>query len=216
MPGFYLDILNKKQVKTLAQLSFLGKLGFYMAGGTGLALQLGHRTSLDFDFYNSKHFSSPDLCDEIENRFKNQVKGISQQKDTVFCEVNNVDLSFFWYKYRLIERPLTYQGILLAGLKDIAAMKLVAVGHRPAKRDYIDIFYLLGKFSLDEMFSLAYKKYPNFNSYLSVRALSYFEDLEDPSQRSIKVIDPDFSWKQAKDKIFVEVKKYQLAMIKKQ
>src|SRR3972149_1171276 len=63
---------------------------------------------------------------------------------------------------------------------DIAAMKLVAAGHRPAKRDYIDIFYLLKKFTLKEIFTFAHKKYANFNSYLSQRALAYFEDLEDP------------------------------------
>ncbi|OGD89819.1 hypothetical protein A3D07_03385 [Candidatus Curtissbacteria bacterium RIFCSPHIGHO2_02_FULL_42_15] len=52
----YFNILNKSQLKILPQLSFLEKLGFYMAGGTALALQIGHRTSLDFDFYNPKHF----------------------------------------------------------------------------------------------------------------------------------------------------------------
>src|SRR3989344_506824 len=216
MPGFYSNILNKKQVKTLAQLSFLEKLGFYMAGGTALALQLGHRTSLDFDFYNPKHFPAPDLYSKIQKNFKEKSKKISQQKDTLFCKVNDIDLSFFWYQYPLIARPLIYQGVTLASLEDIAAMKLVAIGHRPAKRDYIDIFYLLKKFSLEEIFSFAHNKYQKFNSYLSQRALSYFEDLEDPKQRSIKVLDPDFSWPEAKKKLFEEVKKYQLSILKKQ
>src|SRR3990167_492658 len=215
MPVFYPDILNQRQAKTLAKLKFLEKLGFYMAGGTALALQLGHRTSLDFDFYNPKHFSSPDLYEEIENTFKNQTVKISQKKDTVFCKVYDVDLSFFWYQYRLIERPVLYKGILLASLEDIAAMKLVAVGHRPAKRDYIDIFYLLKKITLEEIFSFTHKKYPTFNSYHSQRALSYFGDLEDNNQRSIKVLDPDFSWEKANNKIFTEVKKYQLSMLRK-
>lgn len=215
MPVFYPDILNKKQVKVFAKLKFLEKLGFYMAGGTALALQINHRTSLDFDFYNPKHFSSPDLYEEIENTFKNQTVKISQKKDTVFCKVYDVDLSFFWYQYRLIEKPVLYQGILLASLEDIAAMKLVAVSHRPAKRDYIDIFYLLKKFTLKDLFSFANKKYPTFNSYYSQRALTYFEDIEDNNQRLIKVLDPDFSWSEAKDKLFAEVKKYQLSILKK-
>src|SRR3989344_2078389 len=213
---FYPNILNQKQVKTLAPLSFLEKLGFYLAGGTALALQIGHRTSLDFDFYNPKHFSAPDLYSEIQKNFKEKAKKISQQKDTLFCNVNGVDLSFFWYQYSHITRPVTYQCITLASLEDIAAMKLVAAGHRPAKRDYIDIFYLLKKFSLEEIFTFAHKKYANFNSYLSQRALAYFEDLEDPKQRSHKVLDPNFSWPEAKKKIFAEVKKYQLSLLKKQ
>ena len=216
MHVFYPGILNAKQTKIISQLSFLQKLGFYLAGGTALALQLGHRTSLDFDFYSPKHFSAASLFNEIEQIFKNEAKKISQQKDTLFCNVNGVDLSFFWYQYSHITRPVTYQCITLASLEDIAAMKLVAAGHRPAKRDYIDIFYLLKKFSLEEIFSFAHKKYANFNSYLSQRALAYFEDLEDPKQRSIKVLDPNFSWPEAKKKIFAEVKKYQLSLLKKQ
>lgn len=215
MPRFYPKILNQNQANIFPQLSFLEKLGFYLAGGTALTIQLGHRTSLDFDFYSPKHFSAPDLYSKIQKNFKEKAKKISQQKDTLFCKVNNVDISFFWYTYRLIEKPILCQGVPMAGLKDIAAMKLVAAGHRPAKRDYIDILYLLEKFDLAEMFSFAYKKYPNFNSYLSLRALTYFEDLESPNQRSIKVLDPNFSWSKAKDKIFAEVKKYQLSMLKK-
>jgi len=213
MQTFYPEILNANQAKVLTQLFFLQKLGFYLAGGTALALQIGHRTSLDFDFYNPKHFSAADLYEKIENTFNNQAKKIGQEKDTLFCKVNNVDLSFFWYQYAFISKPVIYQDTAMASLEDIAAMKLVAAGHRPAKRDYIDIFYLLKKFTLQEIFSFASKKYPNFNSYLSQRALGYFDDLEDPSQRSIKVLDPNFSWQKAKDEIFAEVKKYQLSML---
>lgn len=214
MPTFYPKILNVKQAKVLSKLSFLEKLGFYLAGGTACALHLGHRTSLDFDFYSPKHFSAPDLYDKIAENFNNQVTKISQQKDTLFCKINDVDISFFWYSYPLIEKPANCQGVSLANLADIAAMKLVAVGHRPAQRDYIDIFYLLEKFTLEEMFSFAHRKYPNFNSYLAVRALSYFEDLKD-SKKRIKVLDPDYSWEKAKNKIFAEVKKYQLSILRK-
>lgn len=215
MAAFHLNILSQNQLKTFKQISFMKKLGFYLAGGTSLAIQLGHRTSQDFDFYNPKHFSAPKLYEKIEERFGSSAKKISQQKDTLFCQINSVDFSFFWYQYQLIERLTICQGVPMASLKDIAAMKVVAVSHRPAKRDYIDIYYLMQKFNLKDMFSFAFEKFPNFNGYLSARALTYFEDLEDTNQRSIKVLDPDFSWPKAKKKIFQEVKKYQLAIIKK-
>lgn len=211
----YFNVLNKNQLKIFPQLSFLEKLGFYMAGGTALALQIGHRTSLDFDFYNPKHFSPSFLYDKIENIFKYNAEKISQHKDTLLCKVEKVDLSFFWYSHKLIENPVNSQGILLASLEDIAAMKLIAISSRPAQRDYIDIFYLLKKFTIEEMFAFGYKKYPNFNHYLSLRALTYFADLEDSNKRPIKVLAPDFSWEKAKDKIFAEVKKYQLSIIRK-
>ena len=211
----HLNILNSRQLKIFPQLIFLEKLGFYMAGGTALALQLGHRTSLDFDFYNIKHFSSSDLYNKIENIFKYNSEKISTAKDTLLCLVSEVDMSFFWYSHKLIDNPIKVKGVLLASLQDIAAMKLIAISSRPAQRDYIDIFYLLKKFTLEEMFAFGYKKYPNFNHYLALRALTFFKDLEDSNKRSIKIFDPDFSWPKAKEKIFTEVKKYQLAMIKK-
>ena len=65
------------------------------------------------------------------------------------------------------------------------------------------------------MFALVGKKYPNFNQYFTLRALGYFKDLKDEQLRRIKVFDKDFSWEKAKEKIFAETKKYQLAMIKK-
>src|SRR3989344_905141 len=211
----YFNVLNENQLKIFPQLFFLEKLGFYMAGGTALALQIGHRTSLDFDFYNPKHFASSPLYDKIENISKSNAEKISQHKDTLICRADGVNLSFFWYSHKLIENPINAQGILLASLGDIAAMKLIAISSRPVQRDYIDIFYLLKKFTLEEMFAFGYKKYPNFNHYLSLRALTYFEDLEDSNKRPIKILDPDFSFLKAKDMIFAEVKKYQLSILKK-
>jgi len=152
---------------------------------------------------------------KLKNIFKYSAEKISQHKDTLICRADGVDLSFFWYSYKLIENPVNAQGILLASLQDIAAMKLIAISSRPVQRDYIDIFYLLKKFTIEEMFALGYKKYPNFNHYLSLRALTYFADLEDSNKRPIKVLDPDFSWGKATVKIFAEVKKYQLSILRK-
>ena len=85
----YFNILNKKQLKIFPQLSFLEKLGFYMAGGTALALQIGHRTSLDFDFYSHKHFASSSLYDKIENIFKYNAEKISIAQ-------RHLDLQSWW------------------------------------------------------------------------------------------------------------------------
>ena len=106
-------------------------------------------------------------------------------------------------------------GIRVASCQDIAAMKLIAISHRPVKRDYVDIYYLFEKFSLKEMFSFVSKKYPNFNQYFALRALTYFEDIgEREKKRPIKVLDKNISWEKAKKKIFEEVKKYQLGMLR--
>ena len=216
MKQFYLKVLNKNQAEIFPKLSFLKKEKFYLAGGTALALQIGHRTSIDFDFYSQRRFDPPDLYKKIETVFKEAVQKTAQEKNTLFCTVNKVDFSFFWYEYPLIQPLKLIKKVPVASLEDITAMKLIAISHRPVKRDYIDIFYLLRVFNLEKMFSFVKKKYPNFNQYFSLRALTYFDDVKDKEdKRPIKILDKNFSWKKAKQKIFEEVKKYQLAMLKK-
>lgn len=212
---YFLKILNKEQLLVFSQLGFLRKEGFYLGGGTALALQLGHRTSVDFDFYSPKHFDSNKLFNRLENIFGEETKKIGEEEDTLFCRLNDVDCSFFWYSHPLIKKAKIIKNVSVASMEDVSAMKLIAVSRRPVKRDYIDIFYLLKTFSLEEIFSFTQKKYPKVNLYFSLRALTYFEDVENGVKREIKILDKDFSWEKAKKKIFEEVEKYQLGMIKK-
>ncbi|MFV1917753.1 MAG: nucleotidyl transferase AbiEii/AbiGii toxin family protein, partial [Patescibacteria group bacterium] len=167
------------------------------------------------DFYIPQHFEAAELYYEIEKIFGEASEKTLDEEDTLFCTVEETDLSFFWYQHPLIKKTREYKGVALACLEDIAAMKLIAISRRPAKRDYIDIFFLLKIFSVEEMFSFASKKYPNINLYYSIRALSYFDDIKESDKRPVKVFDKDFSWASAKRKILQEVRKYQLAMIKK-
>lgn len=215
MVKFHSQVLNESQKRIVSKLSFLKDDNFYLAGGTALALHLGHRTSLDFDFYNQRHFDSVLVYEKIENIFKSDAVLSLREKDTMFCKIAGVDNSFFWYKYPLVKKPIEFEGILLASQQDIAAMKMIAIYQRPAKRDYIDVYFLLKNFTLKDMFSFVKKKYPNFNLYLSLRALVYFEDLRDEEEREVKILDKSFSWEKAKKEIFEKVKEYQLAMIKK-
>ena len=212
--SYFLNILNPEQRKVFDKLSFLNR-DFYLAGGTALALQIGHRTSLDFDFYSDRHFDASDLYDKLEEVFREHVSQTAREKDTLFVRINNVDCSFFWYGHKLIEKPVIIEGIPVASFEDVAAMKLIAVSRRPAKRDYVDIYFLFQKFNLKEIFALAKRKYPDINLYYSLRALTYFDDVDESDKRPVKIFDKDFSWEKAKKKIFEEVKKYQLSMLKK-
>src|SRR3989339_1606721 len=128
---FYTSILDKNQQEVLPKLEFLTKKGFYLAGGTALSLQIGHRTSVDFDFFIQDHFDSNELVDEINKVFTTNSKITLIEKDTVFANINGVDCSFFWYQYPLIKTAEIVSGVKLASLEDISAMKLLAVSHRP-------------------------------------------------------------------------------------
>jgi len=211
---FYPRVLNKNQKKILNYLDFFPQ-DIYLAGGTGLALQLGHRTSVDFDFYSLKSFKVEEILFEFQKKFKNLV--VRQViKDTLILNIFNIDLSLFYYPYKLIKPLLSYRQIKIATAEDIAAMKIVSIIQRGKRRDFIDIFYLLGKYSLKQLINFTLKKYPGFQEGVILKALIYFEDAEEEElERRIEVFDKNFSWKKAKEKIFSEVRRYQLAMIKK-
>lgn len=217
MDPFHFEILGQKQAEIFPKLAFIKGEGFYLAGGTGLALQIGHRTSVDFDFYSQKHFDPARFYTRIEAIFRGRTTKTLQEKDTLFCLVRDVELSFFFYEYPLLKKTILIRGVPVASLEDIAAMKLIAISHRPAQRDYIDIFFLLQRFSLAEMFGYVGKKYKTFNRYFAMRALTYFEDIkrEREEARAITVLDKHFSWEKAKRKIIEEVRAYQLRMLKK-
>lgn len=202
----YLDILDRKRKKFLSQFGFLRKYGFYMAGGTALALQIGHRQSLDFDFYTEKEFDNKKLFLELEKRFKKVIL-IQKQEQTLIVRINEVEISFFHYSYPLICALIKLEEIYLAAEQDIAAMKIIAISDRGTKRDFIDIYFLLKKFSLKEIFEFVKKKYPMFNIYVGLRGLTYFVDAEKRQKRKLYLIQ-SVSWKEVKGFLINEVKKY--------
>jgi len=90
----YLSVLNRKQKELLKKLGFLKKYGFYLAGGTALALQIGHWTSLDFDFYTKKKFNSQRLREKFDKKFKT-VQEIYIAEDTLGLSVEDTGGKFF-------------------------------------------------------------------------------------------------------------------------
>lgn len=96
-------ILNWNQKRILKQIEFLKKFGFYLAGGTAIALQFGHRTSKDLDFYTFKHFKSTNVIKEFKIIFGKKVTQIRRAPDTLFLKIKQTDLSFFRYPFRLLD-----------------------------------------------------------------------------------------------------------------
>lgn len=202
----YLEILSQKQVNLLKKLRFLEKYGFYLAGGTALALYIGHRTSLDFDFYTKKKFNNRKLLEELETKFKN-VKLIQIPEQTLIVKIEGREISFFRYPYPLIF-PLIKEKDFppIASKEDISAMKIISIIQRGTKRDFIDIYFLIKEFGLKMIFEIAKKKYPSFNSYLALQSLTYFTDAErEKVKRRITYIKPV---------VWFEIKKFLIEAVK--
>jgi len=214
MTYFYENILNTSQLQVLKNLNFLEN-EVYLAGGTALALQLGHRTSLDFDFYSKKKFRIESLSTKFKSKFKN-VDITTAIDDTLIAEIDGINFSLFYYPYELLEDKLSFKNIKLASVPDIAAMKMIAISMRGKSRDFIDVYYLLKKFTLKQILDFTIKKYPNYQQMAILISLIYFDeaDREEDVKRGIQIFDENFDWENAKKEIIAKVEEYQTSMLK--
>ncbi|MCC7317680.1 MAG: nucleotidyl transferase AbiEii/AbiGii toxin family protein [Bacteroidales bacterium] len=176
--------------------------GFNLAGGTALALQIGHRESVDLDLFGSRPFEKDEMVELVQTLGDSRL--IHQTKNIMVFNIEGVKVDFVNYKYPLIREVRLVEGVRLLDLPDIAAMKLGAITGRGRKRDFIDLFFLLKRFSLDEMFGFYNAKYPDGSDFLVARSLTYFDDADtDEDQRMFEAID----WETVKNSIRNEVKK---------
>lgn len=180
---------------------------FYLAGGTALALQIGHRDSIDFDFFSFDDFDTEELFKKINEVFAgHKVLKIQEAKNTLTVLVDeNIKISFFTYKYGLLKEKLDEENFYLAGIEDIACMKLSAVLGRAANKDYIDLYYILKNHDLIKILDLFKLKFKDTDMNLVLKSLVYFADVD---------IEP-IVFKHEKDIDFDEVKKFLIAEVKK-
>lgn len=153
---------------------------FYLAGGTGAALHLGHRVSEDLDLFTERPWSFDAVVPALSTC--GTVVVDRQEGDTLVGSVRGVRLSLFRYPYILLDEPVpTPFGIPVAGLADIGCMKLVATAQRGSRKDFVDLYYLgAAGYPIRELLSLLPRKMPavEFNPVHILRSLAYFEDAE--------------------------------------
>jgi len=194
-------------VNTAAALATLGKSkicgGAYLAGGTALALHLGHRISIDLDFFREGEFYSNEIVAGL-SRLGKYVPS-QQTEKTVNGEFNSVKFSYFYYPYKNIAQTVKLEGIEIANMKDIAAMKLVAITDRGTKKDYIDLYFLAQKYSFEEMFLFYEEKYHllNQNQITILKSLTYFFDAD---ESEMPVMINKIKWEDVKDYFIKETK----------
>ena len=174
-----------------------------LVGGTALALQIGHRKSIDLDFFGNVSASLEEIVLEF-SEFAN-ANPLSSSKTMRFLIVDGVKVDIVNYPYNWIDRPVVENGIILAGIKDISAMKLSAITNRGTKKDFIDLYFLLKRFSFNELIDFYLEKYSDAQLFTVLKSLTYFEDAEaDP----LPVMVDSISWDEAKASIVMAVNQY--------
>ena len=174
-----------------------------LVGGTALALQIGHRKSIDLDFFGNVSASLEEIVLEF-SEFAN-ANPLSSSKTMRFLIVDGVKVDIVNYSYNWIDKPVIENGIILAGIKDISAMKLSAITNRGTKKDFIDLYFLLKRFSFNELIDFYLEKYSDAQLFTVLKSLTYFEDAEaDP----LPVMVDSISWDEAKASIVMAVNQY--------
>ena len=170
---------------------------FYLAGGTALALLLGHRISIDLDFFSENAFSVSSLVLQLNTLGNLKIE--DQSENTFNGSLDGVKISFFYYPYPLLFPTKKYNNVALADERDIVAMKIQAISDRGSKKDFVDLFVLLKKYSLNDILKFFNKKYEkfNYNRLHILKSLSYFYDAD--TNAELVYIHP-ISW--------IEVKKF--------
>jgi len=172
---------TQKAYETLSQVKFISR--YYLAGGTGLALHLGHRISVDLDLF-SDHANTLNPTERYALRtlLEDPSLEIIYDKEATFsANLRGVGVSFFRLEqYPLIKPTSLHKRIPVASVEEIGAMKLAAIIDRGTRKDLIDLYYILQQCDLETLFTIASLKYARVSTFAisAVRALAYFEDAE--------------------------------------
>ena len=178
---------------------------FYLAGGTAVALHLGHRISVDLDFFASSHFDAPELDTQLQ-----AISGYRRERlseDTLLGALEDLRISFFWYRYSILEEPVMALDTQILQLPDLAAMKIEAIAQRNTKRDFIDLFFLAQLADLPPAKALEYHlaKYSGLiiNRAHLILSLGYFDEADDdPMPQMLMPV----SWEEVKHYFLQESK----------
>lgn len=152
---------------------------FILPAGTALALQIGHRDSIDFDFFTVEPFDTKLLFAKIESHFTSHILlRVQDELNTLEIIVDGtIRLSFMTYPYTLITPVVTTEFFDLASITDIGCMKLSAITSRTAYKDYVDLYFILKEIPLDSLINSLRIKLPTLDPTLALKSLVYFDDI---------------------------------------
>lgn len=179
-----LELLRKLQSEPLMS-------SFNLVGGTALALRIGHRKSIDLDFFTKEEFNIVELREMLVEKYA--MKVAFERGQTLKGFIDGIMIDCIRLNYPHIKDPDIIDGVRLESIPDIIAMKLDAISHNGTRiKDFIDIATLSTMYSLDEMLQFYLAKYPNSNVLMPVKSLVYFDDIN--FEESVIMTNEAFDW----------------------
>ncbi|MFM2268196.1 MAG: hypothetical protein RL757_1637 [Bacteroidota bacterium] len=171
---------------------------FFLVGGTALSLQIGHRKSIDLDFFTHVDFNPNEILEHLlEEKYKLNVRQIFKQ--TLIVEIEGVKVDFIRFRYPFAKPIQVIEEIRLTHIQDIACMKIDAIMGRGKKKDFCDLYFLLRKFQLSEIMDWYQQMFQHSTLFHAYKSLTWFEDAD--IDADLQVFDKKYSWEKAKKEI---------------
>jgi len=189
------NVVSQGMLKVIDTISPFLK-DFYLAGGTGLAIQLGHRISIDLDFFSPIQFETETLLYKISPN-----KVIAVRNGTIHCEREGIKLSFLFYKEPLVYPIIIWKGLNMADWRDITAEKFKAISQRGSKKDFYDLYSILKvKLTIEDACEIFKKRFATsgVNRYHVLKSLIYFDDAEADPEPTLCMKGKDWEWRAVK------------------
>lgn len=176
-PFMHTEILTKNQLDLLPLVKkFCGV--FYLVGGTALALQLGHRRSIDFDLFNHKEFDNDKLLAKVR-RFYPVNRVYLKNKGQMTIDVHGVRMTWYQYPFDVPYQINWGKIITMPDVPTIAAMKIYALGQRAKWKDYVDLYFIFQRYPFKQVIKKAKTLFGNeINERLVREQLNYFADID--------------------------------------
>jgi predicted nucleotidyltransferase component of viral defense system len=177
---FHLTTVEAATFNLLQQIFLIPyvKNQFALAGGTALALQLGHRQSIDLDIFSPHPFNIDELENELKQVHNFNVEVTGKNSRMLFCYINAIKCDFVIEPATLLNSFIPLENSLLFNIEDIAAMKLHTICGRGKRKDFFDVYALLQIYKWEELLSFFERKYTASQLYFLFRSILYFEDAE--------------------------------------
>jgi hypothetical protein len=183
---------------------------FVLVGGTSLALQIGHRMSEDIDLFTQKDIDQEFIIETLKKKFESSFSISALSRNTINCVISNIKIDLLKHGYPYVGAIIREDKLRLLGLSDIAAMKLNAIaGNGTRVKDFIDLCFLLDRFSLKQMFAFYKKKYTDQDIYHVRKSLTYFDDIPPDSWKTVRFIQgKEVGFDAMKTKLLESVRQY--------
>jgi hypothetical protein len=195
-------------IETLQNIPALD--GFVLVGGTSLALQMGHRISEDIDLFTQDDIDQEFIIGALRKEFGNSFSVSALSHNTINCVIADIKIDLLRHSYPCVDSIIREDRLRLLGLSDIAAMKLNAIaGNGTRVKDFVDIYFLLDRFSLKQILSFYQKKYSDQDIYHVRKSLTYFDDVPPDSWKTVRLIqEKGLDFDTMKKKLLRSVRQY--------